>query len=150
MVRVPDRPAHRRPEICQQPTIGAPVDLMPKLRQRLPWGRAPWELAYRSLRSHIEGLNGRLKGVKSFLHSRERRQSRGRVAQALLAAVQVMVENIHTIESYLRKHRLWLDDECTLVNIMPTFDPYAPTTLPEGTPVPVRPNPERDGPPTDP
>lgn len=70
-VRVPDKPMHQRPDICQQTTIGVPVDLTPKLRQNLPWGRAAWQQAFRGLRSHVEGLNGRAKNVDTFLDKRE-------------------------------------------------------------------------------
>ncbi|NUK71323.1 hypothetical protein HRW23_14380 [Streptomyces lunaelactis] len=123
-VRPPDRPSHRRPAICQQSTITVPVDLMPKLRQELPWGRAAWQRAYRSLRSHIEGLNGRAKNVDTFLHSRERRQSQGRVAQTLLSAVQLFVENLRSIEGYLRDRRQWREELYTLGHIPTTPDPY--------------------------
>ncbi|MGW2084162.1 hypothetical protein [Streptomyces sp. NPDC001880] len=97
---------------------------MPKLRQDLPWGRAAWQRAHRSLRSHVEGLNGRAKNVETFLHSREKRQSRGRVAQTLLSAVQLMVENLRTIESFLRDQRLWKEENYTLRDIPETPDPY--------------------------
>lgn len=123
-VRPPDRPSHRRPAICQQSTITVPADLMPKLRQELPWGRAAWQRAYRSLRSHIEGLNGRAKNVDTFLHSREKRQSRGRVAQTLLSAVQLLVENLRSIEGYLRDRRQWREERYTLGHIPTTPDPY--------------------------
>ncbi|MFF2226412.1 hypothetical protein ACFVV7_24225 [Streptomyces globisporus] len=101
-----------------------PVDIMPKLRQDLPWGREAWQRAYRSLRSHVEGLNGRAKNVETFLHSREKRQSRGRVAQTLLSAIQLMVENLRTIESFLRDQRLWKEENYTLGDIPETPDPY--------------------------
>lgn len=123
-VRPPQRPAHQRPAICQQSTITVPVDIMPKLRQELPWGREAWQRAYRSLRSHVEGLNGRAKNVDTFLHSREKRQSRGRVAQTLLSAIQLMVENLRSIESFLRAQRLWKEENYTLGHIAETPDPY--------------------------
>jgi len=123
-VRPPERPAHQRPAICQQSTITVPVDIMPKLRQDLPWGREAWPRAYRSLRSHVEGLNGRTKNVDTFLHSREKRQSRGRVAQPLLSAIQLMVENLRTIESFLRDQRLWKEENYSLGHIPETPDPY--------------------------
>ncbi|AUG79289.1 hypothetical protein CFP65_4544 [Kitasatospora sp. MMS16-BH015] len=124
VVRVPDTPAHKRPEICQQPTIGVPVDLTPKLRQKLPWGRALWQRAYGGLRNHIEGLNGRVKNVDTFLDDPTLRQSRGRVAQTLLAAIQLMVENLSTIEGFLRRFSLYREDNCTLANISNTPDPH--------------------------
>ncbi|MFJ5233160.1 hypothetical protein ACIQBJ_25105 [Kitasatospora sp. NPDC088391] len=127
IVPVGDLPMRRRPEICQQSTIGAPADLMPKLHQELSWGRAVWQSAYSALRSHIEGLNGRAKNVSTFLHARELRQSRGRAAQALLSAVQLMVENLRTIESYLRRHHLWADRDYTLTDIYGPADPLIPT-----------------------
>jgi hypothetical protein len=129
-VRPPDRPAHRRPAICQQSTITVPTDNMSKLRQDLPWGRAAWQRTFRSLRSHVEGLNGRAKNVETFLHSRERRQSRGRVAQTLLAAVQLMVENLRSIESFLRTRHLWKPERYTIGTIPETADPYRATTRP--------------------
>ncbi|MFG3406624.1 DUF1963 domain-containing protein [Streptomyces sp. NPDC048142] len=73
--------------------------------------------AYRSLRSHVEGLNGRARNVDTFLHSREKRQSRGRVAQTPLSAIQLMVENLRTIESFLRDQRLWKEENYTLGDI---------------------------------
>ncbi|GHJ02591.1 hypothetical protein TPA0906_44560 [Streptomyces olivaceus] len=124
-VRPPnDLPVHRRPAICQQATISVPADVMPKLRQELPWGREAWQTAYRSLRSHIEGLNGRAKNVNTFLDAREKRQCRGRVAQTLLAAIQLMVENLRTIESFLRDQRRWSDEHYTLMEIPQTPDPF--------------------------
>lgn len=97
---------------------------MPKLRQDLPWGREAWQRTYRSLRSHVEGLNGRAKNVDTFLHSREKRQSRGRVAQTLLSAIQLMVENLRSIESFLRDQRLWKEENYTLGHIAETPNPY--------------------------
>ncbi|MFJ5213703.1 hypothetical protein ACIP98_03230 [Streptomyces sp. NPDC088354] len=123
-VRPPNSPKHQRPAICQQSTVTVPADVMPKLRQELPWGRALWQRAYRGLRSHIEGLNGRAKNVDTFLHAREKRQSRGRVAQTLLTAVQLMVENLRTIESFLRERRLWKAEYYTIGEVPQTPDPY--------------------------
>ncbi|WP_395294673.1 hypothetical protein ACF9IK_14780 [Kitasatospora hibisci] len=138
---------HLRPEICQQPTIGAPVDLMPKLRQDLRWGRETWQQVYRGLRSHVEGLNGRVKNVDTFLDKRELRQSRGRVAQTLLAAVQLMVENLRTIEVYLRERRLWAEDRYTLAGITDTPDPHVPPAAETPT---TTPHSARSGPGTGP
>ncbi|MFF4743786.1 hypothetical protein [Streptomyces sp. NPDC001268] len=40
--------------------------------------------------------------VDAALHAREKRQPRGRVAQSLLAAITVMVENIIELERFRR------------------------------------------------
>jgi hypothetical protein len=114
---------------------------MSKLRQDLPWGREAWQRTFRSLRSHVEGLNGRAKNVETFLHSRERRQSRGRVAQTLLAAVQLMVENLRSIESYLRTRHLWKPERYTIGTIPETPDPYRAKTRPNASDV-TTPSPE--------
>ncbi|MEV8324688.1 hypothetical protein [Kitasatospora sp. NPDC056731] len=125
-----------------------PVDLTPKLRQGLSWGRAAWQRAFRSLRSHVEGLNGRAKNVDTFLDKRELRQSRGRVAQTLLSAVQLMVENLRTIEVYLRERRLWAEDRYTLADITDTPDPHVPPNTTRH--FPATPGTGREGPGTDP
>ncbi|MGP3922443.1 hypothetical protein [Streptomyces sp. 8N616] len=40
---------------------------MPRMLQELPWQSPSWALAYQTLRSHIEGGNGRLKSVDAAL-----------------------------------------------------------------------------------
>ncbi|MCQ8193129.1 hypothetical protein [Streptomyces rugosispiralis] len=101
-VDVPDIPFGERPKCCDQSSVTVQANVMPRMRQELPWQTMSWALAYQSLRSHIEGGNGRLKSVDAALHARERRQPRGRVAQTLLAAITVMVENIIELERFLR------------------------------------------------
>jgi hypothetical protein len=75
---------------------------MPRMRQELPWQTPSWAIAYQTLRSHIEGGNGRLKSVDAALHAREKRQPRGRVAQTLLTAITVMIENVIELERFLK------------------------------------------------
>ncbi len=101
-VTVPKVPFGERPKCCDQSSVTVQVHVMPRMRQDLPWQSTSWALAYQTLRSHIEGGNGRLKSVDAALHAREKRQPRGRVAQSLLAAITVMVENIIELERFRR------------------------------------------------
>ncbi|MGP9020333.1 hypothetical protein ACT1U9_18270 [Streptomyces sp. BR1] len=100
-VQPPDIPLADRPKCCRQSSVTMQASVMPRMRQELPWQTPSWALAYQTLRAHIEGGNGRLKSVDAALHAREKRQPRGRVAQTLLAAITVMVENIIELERYL-------------------------------------------------
>ncbi|MBT2398689.1 hypothetical protein [Streptomyces sp. ISL-100] len=100
-VEPPDLSRDERPKCCRQSSVTVQAHVMPRTRQELPWQTPSWALAYQTLRAHIEGGNGRLKSVDSALHSRERRQPRGRVAQTLLSAITVMVHNIKELEQYL-------------------------------------------------
>ncbi|AWZ07126.1 MULTISPECIES: hypothetical protein [unclassified Streptomyces] len=100
-IDVPDIPLDDRPKCCRQSSVTVQAHVMPRMRQELPWQTPSWALAYQSLRAHIEGGNGRLKSVDTALHAREKRQPRGRVAQSLLAAITVMVENITELERFL-------------------------------------------------
>lgn len=104
-VEPPELPLGERPKCCRQSSVTVQAHVMPRMRQELPWQTPSWALAYQTLRAHIEGGNGRLKSVDSALHARERRQPRGRVAQALLSAITVMVHNIKEIEQYLAASR---------------------------------------------
>jgi len=99
-VEVPDVPFGKRPKCCQQSSVTVQAHVMPRMRQELPWQTPSWALAYQSLRSHIEGGNGRLKSVDAALHAREKRQPRGRVAQTVLTAITVMVENLIELERF--------------------------------------------------
>ncbi|MFT2018780.1 hypothetical protein ACMA1D_23495 [Streptomyces sp. 796.1] len=106
------------------------------MRQELPWQTPSWALAYQTLRAHIEGGNGRLNSVDAALHAREKRQPRGRVAQTLLAAIVVMVENIIELERYLIASK---KSPVTGLSLEPSesLTPYpladaAPTPSPQG------------------
>ncbi|MFD3421289.1 hypothetical protein [Streptomyces decoyicus] len=101
-VEVPDIPFGERPKCCDQSSVTVQAHVMPRMRQELPWQTPSWALAYQSLRSHVEGGNGRLKSVDAALHAREKRQPRGRVAQTLLTAITIMVENVIELERFLR------------------------------------------------
>ncbi len=104
-VTVPSVPFGERPKCCDQSSVTVQAHVMPRMRQDLPWQSASWALTYQSLRSHIEGGNGRLKSVDAALPAREKRQPRGRIAQSLLAAITVMVENITELERFRRASR---------------------------------------------
>jgi hypothetical protein len=101
-VDVPDIPFGARPKCCDQSSVTVQTHVMPRMRQELPWQTPSWAIAYQTLRSHIEGGNGRLKSVDTALHAREKRQPRGRVAQTLLTAITVMIENLIELERFLR------------------------------------------------
>lgn len=99
-VHVPNVPFGHRPKCCDQASVTLQPHVMPRMRQDPPWQTPAWALAYSAMRSHIEGGNGRLKGVDTALHAREKRQPRGRVAQTILAALIVMISNIRTIDAF--------------------------------------------------
>ena len=98
-----DHPAHRRPAIPQRSTITVPTDIMSKLLQDLPWGRAAWQHTFRRL-GHVEA---------------ERQDT-----------VQLLVENLRSIESFLRTRHLWKPERYTIGTIPETSDPCRATTRP--------------------
>ncbi|MGW2407201.1 hypothetical protein ACWCXK_22030 [Streptomyces sp. NPDC001739] len=129
-VEVPNIPFGERPKCCDQSSVTVQAHVMPRMRQELPWQTTSWALAYQSLRSHVEGGNGRLKSVDAALHAREKRQPRGRVAQTLLAAITVMVENVIELERFLRASK----ERASTALDLPADETLAPYPTPQKPP----------------
>lgn len=98
-------PFAHRPLVCRQTSVTVPPDVMARERQELHWRKGPWTVAYGALRNHIEGKNSGIKSEKSRLGDRKARQARGRVAQTLLAAISIAMENLRRIEKFLQAAR---------------------------------------------
>ncbi|MFI9617253.1 hypothetical protein ACIHCM_37370 [Streptomyces sp. NPDC052023] len=72
-----------------------------KFRQDSHYLSLVWERIYKPIRSHNEGLNGRLKGAELNIGEPLHRRAPGQVAQALLVAVMVTIGNLDILETWL-------------------------------------------------
>ncbi|MEV7928528.1 hypothetical protein [Kitasatospora sp. NPDC088779] len=96
-------PVKDLPRICRKPTITVrPGDLgkIDKLRQDRPYLGPAWRDAYKPMRAHNEAVNGRAKGHRINIADPKKRLAHGRVAQAILLALMVLMINLLTIQDW--------------------------------------------------
>ncbi|MFJ9851166.1 hypothetical protein [Streptomyces sp. NPDC101150] len=96
-------PKSQLPRICQKPTITIhPGDLgwRDKYRQDLRYLSPSWHDAFKPIRAHNEGLNGRAKGHRIDISRPEKRLAHGRVAQTILVALMICTLNMQIIYSW--------------------------------------------------
>lgn len=93
------------PTICRQTTMTVHADAaIPKYRQDFPYLSPTWDATYKPIRSHNEGMNGQLKGVRIDIGNKKHRPVRGRVAQHLLVAILLMIANLDTLGRWLDRN----------------------------------------------
>lgn len=95
-----------------------------KFRQDSRYLSLTWERTYKPIRSHNEGLNGRLKGAELNIGEPLHRRVPGQVAQTLLVAVMVTVGNLDILETWLyeRTGSRLSDTDFESVPARPPFD----------------------------
>ncbi|MGW3230234.1 hypothetical protein [Kitasatospora sp. NPDC001095] len=96
-------PVKDLPRICRKPTITVrPGDLgkIDKLRQDRPYLSPAWHDAYKLMRAHNESVNGRAKGHHINIADPKKRLAHGRVAQAILLALMILMINLLTIQDW--------------------------------------------------
>ncbi|MFJ5233168.1 hypothetical protein ACIQBJ_25145 [Kitasatospora sp. NPDC088391] len=101
-LRPPDRA--ELPRICRKPTITVrPGDLgmIDKFRQDRPYLSPAWHDAYKPIRAHNEGLNGRAKGHRIDIADPKARLAHGRVAQTILLALMILMINLQIINDWI-------------------------------------------------
>ncbi|MCX5211156.1 hypothetical protein OG689_41940 [Kitasatospora sp. NBC_00240] len=101
------RPANKNelPRICRKPTITVhPGDLgkLDKFRQDRHYLSPDWRDAYKPIRAHNEGLNGRAKGHRIDIADPKKRLAHGRVAQSLLLALMILMINLQILHDWTR------------------------------------------------
>lgn len=104
-VRPPDLPSDERPQCCQRATTTVPPTSNPKYRQKYMHGSTAWHQRYSKVRAQNEGGNGTAKGIDIDISDRKLRLPRGRVAQALMLGIQVMIANLRQINIWARDHK---------------------------------------------
>lgn len=72
-----------------------------KFRQDSHYLSDDWTAAYKPIRSHNEGIHGRLKSDELDIGNPKHRPARGQVAQTLLVALMVTVGNLDILETWL-------------------------------------------------
>ena len=92
------------PRICRKPTITVrPGDLgkIDKFRQDRPYLSPAWHDAYKPIRAHNEGLNGRAKSHRIDIADPKKRLAHGRVAQTILLALMILMINLQIIQDWI-------------------------------------------------
>lgn len=74
-----------------------------KFRQDIPYLTSAWTRSYKVIRSHNEGINGRLKSGDLDIGNPKHRPAPGRVAQTLLVAILVTAGNLDILETWLHQ-----------------------------------------------
>ncbi|MFJ9521809.1 hypothetical protein ACIRPK_26595 [Kitasatospora sp. NPDC101801] len=98
-------PSKELPRICRKPTITVhPGDLgmIDKFRQDRPYLSPTWHDAYKPIRAHNEGLNGRAKGHQIDISDPRKRLAHGRVAQTVLLALMILMINLQILHDWTR------------------------------------------------
>jgi len=72
-----------------------------KFRQDIPCLSTAWIAAYKPIRSHNEGIHGRLKSDEIDIGNPKHRPAPGQVAQNLLVALLVTAGNLDILETWL-------------------------------------------------
>ncbi|MFF7251572.1 hypothetical protein ACFZBU_47895 [Embleya sp. NPDC008237] len=97
-------PRGHQPAICRQSTMTVHADqAAPKYRQDQPYLSPAWEASYKSVRSHTEGKNSQVKGIKVDIGNPKHRPVRGRVGHHLTVAVLLMIANLDMLDRW--RHR---------------------------------------------
>ncbi|MEV6500011.1 hypothetical protein [Streptomyces prunicolor] len=100
-------PTEAMPQVCCAGSITVPADAeaadwrLAKYRQDVPYLHTPWLNAYRPIRSHNEGANGRFKSGTLDIGNSKHRPAPGQVTQTLLLAVMLTVANLTVLEAWL-------------------------------------------------
>ncbi|WP_338485151.1 hypothetical protein VM636_17925 [Streptomyces sp. SCSIO 75703] len=94
------------PADCGASAISVPVDAagdlkIAKFRQDSHYLSLAWDRIYRPIRSHNEGLNGRLKGAYLDIGNPMHRRAPGQVAQTILIAIMLAIGNLDILETWL-------------------------------------------------
>ncbi|MDQ1010230.1 hypothetical protein QFZ82_004715 [Streptomyces sp. V4I23] len=112
-IQIPDAehfappPKNTLPEVCCVGSITVPADAeaadwrLAKHRQDVHYLHTSWINAYRPIRSHNEGANGRFKSGKLDIANPQHRLAPGQVTQALLLAGMLTVANVAVLETWL-------------------------------------------------
>ena len=131
-------PKQNLPLICQQPTITIkPGELgkLDKFRQDRHYLSPDWHDAYKPIRAHNEGINGRAKGHRIDLAEPKRRLAHGRAAQAVLVALMICMLNLQILDDWHRTTGEPLPNT-DLSSTPPSEEPSASGPTPNGIPPP--------------
>ncbi|MEU9490090.1 hypothetical protein AB0D83_41845 [Streptomyces decoyicus] len=99
-------PPEELPAVCGKSDITVPADaygdrMVAKFRQDDHYLTAAWTTSYKPIRSHNEGIHGRLKSDEIDIGNPKHRPAPGQVAQTLLVAILVTVGNLDILETWL-------------------------------------------------
>jgi hypothetical protein len=99
-------PSEELPAVCSKSDITVPADaggdrLVAKFRQDDHYLTGPWTASYKPIRSHNEGIHGRLKTGEIDIGNPQLRPAPGQVAQTLLLAILVTAGNLDILETWL-------------------------------------------------
>ncbi|GAA1899666.1 hypothetical protein [Streptantibioticus ferralitis] len=99
-------PKDELPEVCGKSAISVPADAAgdlktAKFRQDTHYLGAAWDRTYKPIRSHNEGINGRLKNGNIDIGNPKHRPAPGQVTQTLLIAIMVTIGNLDILETWL-------------------------------------------------
>ncbi|WP_139151336.1 hypothetical protein [Streptomyces sp. WMMB 322] len=94
------------PPACVQSSISVPADAAgdwrtAKYRQDSQYLSDTWKRTYQPIRSHNEGINGRLKSEELDIGNPKHRPAPGQVAQTLLTAIMITVGNLDILDTWL-------------------------------------------------
>ncbi|UIX33402.1 hypothetical protein [Streptomyces sp. GQFP] len=101
------RPEDALPPACVGGSFTVPADSeaadwrLAKYRQDVHYLHTSWLNAYRPIRNHNEGANGRLKSGTLDIGNPKHRPAHGQVAQTLLLAIMLTVANLRILETWL-------------------------------------------------
>ncbi|KUN06964.1 hypothetical protein AQI95_11950 [Streptomyces yokosukanensis] len=98
--------ADELPLVCSKSDITVPADAAghlktAKFRQDSHYLSADWIATYKPIRSHNEGIHGRLKSDEIDIGNPKHRPAPGQVAQTLLVALLVTAGNLDILETWL-------------------------------------------------
>jgi hypothetical protein len=113
-VKILDVPEEPR-GVCTKASLTVPLSAAPKYAQQGPqWNTEAWHEAYNSPRQTIESHNRFLKDSSGMqLGDHSRRLVRGFAAQAFIAALAVVADNVRVLKSFLTRPERSQDDEPT-------------------------------------
>ncbi|TPQ21986.1 hypothetical protein FGD71_011960 [Streptomyces sporangiiformans] len=99
-------PADELPAVCGKFGITVPADAAgdlktAKFRQDSHYLTDDWIAVHKPIRSHNEGIHGRLKSDELDIGNPKHRQARGQVAQTLLVALMATAGNLDILETWL-------------------------------------------------
>jgi len=98
--------AEELPVVCGKSDITVPADACgdrktAKFRQDNHYLTESWTASYKPIRSHNEGIHGRLKSSEMDIGNPKHRPAPGQVAQTLLVAIMVTAGNLDILETWL-------------------------------------------------
>jgi hypothetical protein len=137
-------PATDLPTVCGKSAITVPADAggdwrVAKYRQDTPYLSPAWDSTYKPIRSHTEGINGRLKSGDLDIGNPKHRPAPGQVAQTLLTAIMITIGNLTILETWLHE-RTGTHLTLTDYESVPTPEPLTPlpTATDERSPPPSK------------